>query len=108
MIGIEDFKKIELRVGRIMSVEDHDAARKPMYRLKLSFGELGEKTIVAGIKGRYLKDELLGKQIVCVFNLEPKNVAGIASEGMILAAEDGEVLSLVVPEKPVKDGSRVY
>ncbi|MEM0086969.1 MAG: tRNA-binding protein [Candidatus Micrarchaeaceae archaeon] len=108
MISIDDFKKVELRAGTIKNVEDHEAARKPMYKLTVSFGELGDKTIIAGIKGVYSKDELMGKQIICVFNLAPKNVAGVASEGMILAAEDSNVLSLIVPEKRVADGSQVY
>ncbi|MGC8587107.1 MAG: tRNA-binding protein [Candidatus Micrarchaeia archaeon] len=108
MASIEEFNKIELRIGKIVNVDDHPTARKPMYVLRLSFGELGERTVVAGIKGRYSKDELAGKKIVCVFNLEPKAVAGIESNGMLLAAEDGNTLALLTVDKDVKEGSLVH
>jgi len=108
MASLEEFNKIELRVGKVVSVEDHPTARKPMYVVRLSFGELGERTVVAGIKDHYSKEELMGKKIVCVFNLEPKAVAGIQSNGMLLAAEDDITVSLLTVDKDVKEGSLVH
>ncbi len=109
MSNIDDLSKIELRVGRIIEVQDHDGARKPMYKLRVNLGqELGERTIVAGIKDIYSKDELLGKEIVCVANLEPKIIAGIESQGMLLAAGEGDNVSLLVPDKEIGEGSRIH
>ena len=109
MSNIDDLSTIELRVGRIIEVQDHDGARKPMYKLRVNLGqELGERTIVAGIKDIYSKDELLGKEIVCVANLEPKIIAGIESQGMLLAAGEGDNVSLLVPDKEIGEGSRIH
>ena len=109
MSNIDDLSKIELRVGRIIEVQDHDGARKPIYKLRVNLGqELGERTIVAGIKDIYSKDELLGKEIVCVANLEPKIIAGIESQGMLLAAGEGDNVSLLVPDKEIGEGSRIH
>ena len=108
MVTINEFLNIDLRVGKVLSAEEHPLAKKPMYILKVSFGEEGERTIVAGIRDKYSKEELVGKKIVCVFNLEPKEVAGIASNGMILAAEDDSTISVLVLDRDVKEGSRVH
>ncbi len=107
-VGFKDFESLDLRVARVVDVEDHTGSRKPMYKLTLSLGELGSRVVVAGIKSFYSKDELIGKRIVIVANLERKNIAGIISEGMILAAEDdaGNV-SLMVPDKSIDEGSRI-
>ena len=109
MVNIDEFLSIDLRVGKIIGVEEHEKARKPMYKLTVSLGEeMGERTIVAGIRDRYTKDELMGKFIICVTNLEPKEIAGVQSQGMLLAAEDETQLSLLTPDKEIKAGSRVH
>ena len=109
MINIDDFDKVELRVGRIVNVEDIEGARRPIYKLSIDFGaELGIRTVAAGIKNIYLKEELLNKRVVCVVNLEPKRVAGIESQGMILAAGEGENVAIISPERDVAEGSRVH
>ena len=109
MVSIEDLSKIELRIGRIIDVQDHEGARKPMYKLRVNLGEeLGERIIVAGIRNVYSKEDLLGKEIVCVANLEPKLIAGIESNGMLLAAGEGENVSLLMPDKEIKEGSRIH
>lgn len=106
-IGINDFAKVDLRVGRIVEVNDLQT-KKPMYALVVDLGRLGIRNIAAGIKDRYSKDELLGKRIIVVSNLEPKSIGGMfISEGMVLAAEDDSNLSLLTPEKGIKEGSRV-
>ena len=106
MATIEDFAKIELRVGRILEAEDVEKARKPIYKLTIDFGgEIGRRTILAGIKDRYSRDELAGKKIICIVNLEPKIIAGIESQGMVLAAEDSQSISLLTTDRDVKEGS---
>jgi methionine--tRNA ligase beta chain len=105
-ISIDDFGKIEIRVGKVLSVEDIPQAKKPMYRLMIDFGEFS-KQCVAGIKEFYSKEELLGKLVVAVTNLKPKSVAGVVSECMILAAFDNNTLSLIVPERQVRVGLKV-
>ncbi len=105
-ISIEDFGKIEIRVGKVLSVDDIPQAKKPMYRLIIDFGGF-TRQCVAGIKEFYREEELLGKLVVAVTNLKPKSVAGVVSECMILAAFDGDTLSLIVPERNVKPGLRV-
>lgn len=109
MVTIEEFKNIDIRVGKVVEAKAHEGARKPMYILRIDFGsEIGERTIVAGIRDRYSIEELQGKKIACVVNLDPKQVAGVDSNGMILAAESGEVLSLLVPDREIDQGSKVH
>ena len=105
-VSIDDFGKVELRVGRIVSVDDIPLARNPMYKLMVDFGE-ATKQCVAGIKNFYTKEELLGKTVVAVVNLQPKNVAGVVSECMILAAYNDVTLSLISPEKELPPGTKV-
>ncbi|MDE1850691.1 MAG: methionine--tRNA ligase [Candidatus Micrarchaeota archaeon] len=108
MVGIDSFKELELRVGRITNVEEHEKARKPMYRITLDLGEAGERSVVAGIKPWYTKEELIGKSVVCLANLEPKEIAGAVSHGMILAAEDEGGVALLTLDKPIKAGSLIH
>jgi len=105
-VSIDDFGKVELKVGRIVSVEDIPAARNPMYKLMVNFGEV-TKQCVAGIKSYYTKDELIDKMVVAVVNLQPKNVAGVVSECMILAAYNDVTLSLISPQKDLPPGTNV-
>jgi len=106
-LPIADFAKIEMKVGRVTSVEDIPAARNPMYKLTVEFGPGLTKQCVAGIKDRYTKEELLGKTVVAVMNLQPKSVAGVVSECMLLAAFNETELSLLVPDRSVSLGSTV-
>jgi len=109
MVSINEFLQIEIRIGRIIDVEPHEKAKKPMYKLKVDLGELGTRQIIAGIASKYRKDDLIGKLITVVTNLDPKDIAGEKSNGMLLAAEDGEGnLALLVPDKEIKEGSIVH
>ncbi|MGC8669582.1 MAG: tRNA-binding protein [Candidatus Micrarchaeia archaeon] len=108
MVTIDEFKALDLRIGKILEVKDHEQARKPMYVLKVDLGELGMRNIVAGIKDIYKKEELENTYIVVVANLEPKSVAGIISEGMLLAAEDNEHVVLIRPDKEIVPGSKIH
>ncbi|MDE1851478.1 MAG: tRNA-binding protein [Candidatus Micrarchaeota archaeon] len=108
MATIDEFSAIDMRVGMIVDVEEHAAARKPMYKLTVDFGaEIGKRTIVAGIRSLYSMEELLNRKIVCVVNLEPKSIAGVESQGMLLAAGDESNISILVPYRDIEIGSRV-
>lgn len=105
MISFEDFKKLELKVAQIKEVIDHPDADK-LYVITVDLG--GKlKQIVAGVKGFYKKEELVGKQIVLVDNLEPAKLRGIESQGMLLAAQDSEGICIISPERKVTLGSMV-
>jgi len=106
-IAISDFSKIEMKVGKVVSVEDIPAARKPMYKLIVEFGDGASKQCVAGIKPYYSKDDLLGRLVIAVLNLQPKSVAGVMSECMLLAASNETELSLLKPDKELSLGSKV-
>lgn len=106
-LSIDDFKKVEMKVGKIVSVEDIPAARKPMYELTVEFGGGESKQCVAGIKDRYSKAELVGRIVAAVVNLQPKPVAGVMSECMILAAFNDNELSLLSPDREVALGTTV-
>ena len=106
MITLEDFKKLELRVGKIFSVEEIEGAEK-LYKLKVSLGT-EERQLVAGIKKFYSPEDLEGKQIIVVSNLEPAKLRGVESQGMLLAAlEEGGSITLVTTDRPVKEGSKI-
>ena len=105
MITIEDFKKMELRVAEIISATPHPQADR-LLLLKVKVGE-EERTIVAGIRRHYSETELVGKKIVIVFNLEPAEIRGIKSEGMLLAASNDLGLTLIVPERDIHTGARI-
>ncbi len=105
MVSIEDFKKIELKVAVIKEVMDHPNADK-LYVITV---DLGDKTkqLVAGIKGSYQKEELVGKQVVVVDNLEPAVLRGVESQGMLLAASDENGITIISPGRKIKLGSIV-
>lgn len=105
MISLEDFKKIDLRVGKIIEVKDHPNADK-LYVLTVDLGN-EKRNIVAGIKKYYKPEELIGKYIIVVANLEPKNIRGVISEGMLLAAQDDKEISLLTVDKEIKVGAKV-
>jgi export-related chaperone CsaA len=106
MITINDFSLIDIRVGKIIEVEDAET-KKPMYKIKIDFGSLGVKQAVAGIKPYYSKEELLNKKFVFVVNLEPKKIGNILSECMILAATEGDKVVVLQPERDVEVGSKI-
>jgi len=106
MITINDFSLIDIRVGKIIEVEDAET-KKPMYKIKVDFGSLGVKQAIAGIKPYYSKEELLNKKFVFVVNLEPKKIGNILSECMILAATEGDKVVVLQPERDVEVGSKI-
>ncbi|EGD52066.1 tRNA-binding protein [Thermoanaerobacter thermohydrosulfuricus] len=109
MATYEDFLKLDIRVGRIIEVEDFPKAKKPAYKLKIDFGELGIKKSSAQITKLYKKEELYNKLVVCVVNFPPKQVVDFISEVLLLGVddEDGNVV-LLQPEREVKIGNKIY
>ena len=105
-INFDYLKKMDLRVAQIKECEDVAGADR-LYKLTIDAGE--ERQIVAGIKPYYSKEELVGKRIVIVANLEPRTLRGITSHGMLLAAsnEDKSSVVLVTPDKEIPNGSAV-
>jgi len=105
MITIDDFRKLELRVAEIKEVNDHPNADKLLI-LTLDLGDR-QKQVVAGIRNFYSKEELIGKQVVVIDNLDPVILRGVESQGMILAGSDEFTLAILSPEKKLKLGSVV-
>jgi len=105
MATIEDFKKIELKVAEIKEVNEHPNADR-LYVITLDVGDK-TKQVVAGIRGSYQKEDLIGKQVVLVDNLEPAVLRGVESQGMILAASDESGIAIVSPQRKMKLGSVV-
>ena len=105
MVTIEEFKKLELKVAEIKEVNDHPNADK-LYVITV---DLGDKTkqVVAGIKSSYKKEDLVGRQVVVVDNLDPAILRGVESQGMILAASDEAGIAVISPLREVKLGSTV-
>ncbi len=105
MISIEEFRKIEIKVATIKHAEPHPNADRLMV-LKIDLGS-EERQLVAGIKEHYAAEDLIGRQIVVVANLEPARLRGIESQGMLLAATDDDKIVILNPEKPVAPGAKV-
>jgi methionyl-tRNA synthetase len=105
MISIDDFRKIELRVATIKRAEPHPNADKLLV-LQIDLG--GEtRQICAGIRNHYSAEELVGRQIVVVANLETAKLRGLDSQGMLLAASDEDRVIILTPEKSVQAGAKV-
>ncbi|MFZ8830324.1 MAG: methionine--tRNA ligase subunit beta [Candidatus Aenigmatarchaeota archaeon] len=104
-VSYEEFAKLELRVGKVIQVEDIPESTK-LLKLTVDFGN--EKRIaVAGIKQQYKPEDLLNKKFVFVTNLQRRKIMGIESQCMILAAEDNGTIALLQPIKDVKEGSKI-
>lgn len=105
MVTLDQFKAMDIRIAKIAACEDHPKADK-LYVVTVETGSETKK-LVAGVRGYYGKEELLGKQVVIINNLVPATIRGIESSGMILVAKDSERLALLTPEREVKTGSPV-
>ncbi|OGW83608.1 MAG: hypothetical protein A2987_02980 [Omnitrophica bacterium RIFCSPLOWO2_01_FULL_45_10] len=105
MITFEEFKKLDIKIAKIKEVKDHPNAEK----LYVVLVDLGDKTkqIVAGIRNFYKKEDLIGRSIVLIDNIEPAILRGVESQGMLLAASDDKGISIITPDRDVKVGSIV-
>ena len=107
-ITYDDFRKVDMRVGKIIDVHDFPEAKKPSYKLKIDFGkEIGMKNSSAQITD-YRKDDLLGKQVIAVVNFPPKQIANFRSEVLTLGLVGGKKGWLLIkPEREVELGARI-
>jgi methionine--tRNA ligase beta chain len=104
-IKFEDFQKIDLRVGKILEVEKVEGSEK-LLKLIVDLGN-EKRQLVAGIAKYYKPEDLIGKEIVVVANLEPKKIMGIESQGMLLAADVNGEPVILIPEKEVPPGTKI-
>jgi len=105
MVTIGEFRKLELKVATVKEANPHPNADKLLV-LKIDPGS-EERQIVAGIRGHYAPEELVGRQIVVVANLEPAKLRGVESQGMLLAATDEDRIVILTPEKKVAPGAKI-
>jgi len=103
IVQFDDFLKIELKVGEITSAEAVENSEK-LLKLGVDFGESGKRQIIAGIAKFYTPDQLTGKQAVFIINLQPRMLAGLDSQGMMLCADDGGPV-ILSPDKKISNGS---
>lgn len=110
MATIQDFEKLDIRVGKIVEVEDFPEGEKPAFKLKIDFGsELGVKKSIGQFKKHYTKDELKGKLVACVVNFPPRQMGPAVSEVLTLGFPDEEGRAiLVVPDKQVPLGGKLF
>ena len=110
MITYEDFRRVDMRVGRVLAVEDFPEARKPSYKLTIDFGsEIGVKKSSAQIT-RYRKEELVGRLVIGVINFPPKKIADFQSEVLTLGVADRSKKNswfIIQPDRTVELGTRV-
>jgi tRNA-binding protein len=110
MATIDDFEKLEIRVGKVLQAEDFPEARKPAYKLTIDFGpEIGTKKSSAQITKYYSKEELIGRLVCCVTNFPPRQIGPFISEVLTLGFpdENGEVV-LIQPEREVPLGGKLF
>jgi tRNA-binding protein len=109
LISYDDFQKVEMRVGRIVKIEDFPKARKPAYKLWIDLGEFGIKKSSAQVTKLYTKEDLLNKLIVVVANFPVKQIADFQSEVLVLGSESGkDTVVLLEPGPESLVGSRVF
>ena len=106
-IEVQDFKKVDIRTGKIIGVEDFPNAKKPAYKLKIDFGEIGIKGSSAQITKLYRKEDLIGKQIIAVVNFKPKQIADFLSEVLVLGVETENGVVLLSPDNEVPLGNNI-
>lgn len=105
VISIEDVMRLDLRIAEVISAEEHPNADKLLV-LKIKVAD-EERQLVAGIKKAYETQSLVGKKIVIIANLKPAVLRGIESQGMLLAASDGDDIAVLSPDKDIPSGSKV-
>lgn len=106
-IDFEIFKKVDIRVGTVISSQHFKKATTPAYILKIDFGELGILKSSAQITNLYTTNDLVGKQIIAVVNFKPKQIANIMSECLVLGVVNKANITLITPDKPVENGLKI-
>ncbi len=106
-ISWEEFSKVEFRIGQIIEAKDVAESEK-LIRMVVDFGQMGTKVVFSGIRKYYSADELLNKKTVFVVNMIPKKVMGEVSEAMIFGAEDDKEMSILILDKEIELGAKVF
>lgn len=104
----DEFMRIEMRVGTIISAEEFKEVKNPAYKMIIDFGAFGKRKTSAQVTALYTCEDLIGKQVIAVINFPPKQIANIMSECLVLGGigEDKEV-TLIEPERNIKNGTRI-
>lgn len=104
----DDFMKVEMRIGTIISAEEFKEARSPAYKMIIDFGEFGKRKTSAQITALYEPKDIIGRQVIAVINFPPKQIANIMSECLVLGGVDeNKEVTLLAPERKVENGTRV-
>lgn len=106
LIKFDDFAKVDMRVGTVVSAEDIEGSEK-LIKMEVDFGDLGKRQILAGIKSWYGPEDLVGKQLPFVINIEPRKMMGLESQGMILAADSNDGAVILLPDQTVINGTLI-
>ena len=109
MIRIEDFERLDIRIGKVIEIEDFPEAKNPSYKLKIDLGSIGIKKSCAQLCKNYSKEDLKDKLVLCVVNFPPRQIGPATSEVLTLgvSGEDGECI-LIQPERNAPLGSKLY
>jgi methionine--tRNA ligase beta chain len=106
IVSFEEFTKMDLRIGTIVKAEPVSGSRN-LIKMQIDVGDSEIRQAVAGIAQYYNAEELEGKHVAVIANLQPKKMFGLESNVMILAAEDEKTVSILLPDRPVKTGSKI-
>ena len=108
MAIIDDFIKLDIRVGTITEAKVFKKAKKPAYQLKVDFGaDIGEKKSSAQLTRHYQPEDLIGKQVLAVVNFSPRQIANFMSEVLVLGTYSEGGIVLITPDKPVANGDKL-
>ncbi|MBS9523547.1 tRNA-binding protein [Litoribacter ruber] len=108
-IDFIDFQKVEIRIGTIIEALDFPEAKKPAYKLKIDLGPLGIKKSSAQITDLYEKDDLIGRQVICICNFKPRQIANFMSEVLVTGfSDEGGAIILASSDQPVPNGSKLH
>jgi tRNA-binding protein len=109
MATVEDFQKLDIRVGKIIEAEEFPEARKPSYKLKIDLGSMGIKSSCAQLAKNYTKEQLQGKLVLCVINFPPRQIGPAVSEVLTLGVPNqNNDCILVEPDREVPLGGKLY
>lgn len=108
MITIDDFLKIDMRVGTILECKLNKKSKKPAYKLTIDFGKLGIKTSSAQLTELYKETDLINRQIIAVVNFPPRQVASVMSEVLVLGSDSNQGIVLLKPSDKVNNGDRIF